>query len=446
MCSSEAGLFAAGTLSAVSLRIGTKEREKGLIAPYLSPVNFRTVRVLHLFDFYLPATLSWVSRLLGHLPPAVEVAIGAPWIVQDAFCNPRFRYHRFPLQVPGVFDAVSEVQFPFWQRLLTRSQRFFPTYPPWLYRQLRQEPPDILHAHFGPTGCLYLPLAQKLGRPLVVTFYGFDYEKLLHHRPVFREKYRMLFAEAATVVVASPIWREKLVDMGCPVEKIALVRPSPDLAHFPVAQRAKPAGRLHLVQVATFTPKKGHLTTLEAVRLAREVCPDLHLTLAGERYDAALVREVEAFLQRHALGDCVTWLPPVRHDQMATFLAGFDAFIHPSQRTPDGDHEAGAVVLLEAQAVGLPVLATQHYDIPDQVAQGRTGLLVPEGDAPALADAIRQFYFMENATYQNCRANARQHVEGRYDVRESVRDLMAVYARLADAASRGFMEDKQAHS
>ncbi|MEQ1746167.1 MAG: glycosyltransferase family 4 protein [Saprospiraceae bacterium] len=387
------------------------------------------MRVLHLFDFYLPDTLSWVSRLLRHLPDA-EVGVAAPWMLNNQFRSPGFCYHRFPFQVPGLLDANADGRHPFWQRLLTRSQRFLPTYPIWLWGQLRHRPPDVLHAHFGPTGCLYLPLAKKLDRPLVVTFYGFDYQKLLRQRPFFREKYRHLFAGAARVVAASPLWQAELERMGCPPEKIALVRPSLDLAEFPFVRRDKPAGRLHLVQAATFTPKKGHLVALEAVRLALTDCPDLTLTLAGERYDPMVTGQVGAYIARHGLASRVSWLGSVAHGQMPEFLATFDACIHPSQHTADGDHEAVCVALLEAHAVGLPVLATRHGDFPEQVLHGRTGLLVNEGDAHALAEAIRAMYWMGNQAFQPFRQQARRHVEQEFDVLVSARRLRSIYETL----------------
>ncbi|MFN0015724.1 MAG: glycosyltransferase family 4 protein [Saprospiraceae bacterium] len=387
------------------------------------------MRVLHLFDFYLPDTLSWVSRLLRHLSD-VEVEVAAPWMVDNQFQYPDFRYYRFPLQVHGLLDSKTDGQHPFWQRMLTRSQRFLPSYPFWLSRQLRHRPPDVLHAHFGPTGCLYLPLAKKLDRPLVVTFYGFDYQKLLRQRPVFREKYRRLFADAACVVSASPLWQAELERMGCPKEKIALVRPSLDLTRFPFVRSGKPAGRLNLVQAATFTPKKGHLVALEAVRLALVDCPNLHLTLAGERYDPVVTGRVSAYIARHGLASCVTWLGPIAHGQMPDFLSGFDACIHPSQHTAEGDHEAVCVALLEAHAIGLPVLATRHGDFPDQVLHGHTGLLVNEGDAYALADAIRTMYWMEDQAFQELGQHARRHVEQEFDVRVSAERLRSIYESL----------------
>lgn len=393
------------------------------------------MKILHLFDWYLPSTLSWVSRLLPHLSAEAEIQVAAPWIVQNRFYDSRFRYFVFPPQRWFFPKITRERQFPRAQKWFARMQRRLPVYPLWLEKQLRRDPPDLLHAHFGPTGCLYLPLAQKLDRPLMVTFYGFDYQKLLNRRPVFRKKYRDLFDRAARVVAASPTGCRALESLGCPPEKLAVVRPAPELARFPFAKRKKEPGRLRLVQVATFTPKKGHLTTLEALRLALPDCPNLRLTLAGEKYDAALVRQVRAFIVRARLEPHVDWLGAVPHDGMAQFLAGFDAFIHPSRTASDGDHEATPVALLEAQATGLPVLATTHFDLPDEVLHGRGGLLVPEDDARGLAAAIRRFYDMKNTEYQQFSQNARDHVVANFDIGQSAQALLALYRQVASRKS-----------
>lgn len=388
------------------------------------------MRILHLFDWYLPSTLSWVSRLLDHLSAGAEIQIGAPWIVQNQFYNPRFRFFTFPPQ-RWLFPKIThEWQFSSGQKWFARTQRRLPLYPFWLEKQLRRDPPDVLHAHFGPTGCLYLPLAKKLDRPLVVTFYGFDYQKILRRRPVFREKYRALFAAAAAVIAASPTGCRALETLGCPPDKLAVVRPAPELVRFPFSQRKKTPGRLDLVQAATFTPKKGHLTTLEAFRLVLPDCPDLRLTLAGEKYDARLVRQIRGFINQYGLEKHIKWLDFVPHDGMASFLTGFDAFIHPSQTAPDGDHEATPVALLEAQATGLPVLATTHFDLPDEVAHAHGGLLVPEGDAQGLAGAIRRFYAMENEEYQQFSRNAREQVVAHFEVGQSAASLLALYTRM----------------
>ncbi len=388
------------------------------------------MKVLHLFDWYLPSTLSWTSRLLDQLKSCVEPAIAAPWIVDGPFAHPDIPQHLFPPQKWFFPTVKTEWEHPFWQRVFARSQRFIPTYPCWLCKRLVHNPPDILHAHFGPTGCLYLPLAQKLVRPLVVTFYGFDYQKILHKRPVFKEKYQRLFKAAEKVVCASPTGAAALENMGCPGHKIAIVPPGPDLQRFPFVARTKQPEQLRLVQVATFTPKKGHLTTIEAFAMAAPHCPGLHLTLAGERYDPATVRAVERLIRQHDLADRIDWLNFVPHADMPTFLTKFDAFVQPSQTTPEGDHEATPVALLEAMATGLPVLATRHFDLPDMVLDGQTGFLSAEKDAAGLARSMEQMWRMEATDYQIISQNAQQHVARHFDVAKSAELLLRVYEEI----------------
>lgn len=392
------------------------------------------MKVLHLFDVYLPSTLSWVAQLLDSLED-VEVEVGSPWMVRNKFFKPKFKYYAFPPQRWFFPKPASEFDFSFWQKLFTASQRRLPTYPFFLEKILKNTPPDILHAHFGPTGCLYFPLAKKLNRPLVVTFYGFDYSKLPNLRPVFREKYRQLFAGAAKVIAASEVGCEKLKGMGCPLEKLAVVPPSPRIEAFPFFERKKNSGQLRLAQVATFTAKKGHLTTLEAFRLALPDCPNLHLTLAGERQDKALTQRLREYISTHRLEEKITWLDFVPHHDMAGFFQKFDVFIHPSCHAPDGDHEATPVVLLEAQATGLPVLATEHFDLPNEVLHGQTGLLAPEGDAQVLAEHIRRFYFMEHMEYQVFSRNARCHVEQNFNVKNSALRLQNLYQEITGQTS-----------
>lgn len=387
------------------------------------------MRVLQLFDVYLPSTLSWVAQLLDNMVD-VEIEIGSPWIAKNKFFNPKYKQFIFPPQHWFFRKAATEFEFLFWQKLFTASQRRLPSYSWWLEMKMQNNPPDILHAHFGPTGCLYLPLAQKLKRPMTVSFYGFDYSKLPRLRPVYLEKYRRLFGSAAKVIAASKVGCDKLEAMGCPPEKLAVVSPSIRIENFRFFEREKPAGQLRLAQIATFTPKKGHLTTLESFRLALADCPDLHLTLAGELQDKTLVAQMRGYIATHRLEEKVTWLDFISHHDLPAFLQQFDVFIHPSRHAPDGDHEDTPVVLLEAQATGLPVIATTHFNIPAAVLHQQTGLLAPEGDAQTLADFIRRFYFMENTEYQQFSQNARRHIVQNFNVKNSAQKLCTLYEEI----------------
>jgi colanic acid/amylovoran biosynthesis glycosyltransferase len=78
----------------------------------------------------------------------------------------------------------------------------------------------------------------------------------------------------------------------------------------------------------------------------------------------------------------------VPHDQVRTACAHAHLFILPSVTARNGDQEGQALVLQEAQASGLPVLATRHDGIPEGVLDGQSGFLVPERDVDALAERL----------------------------------------------------------
>jgi colanic acid/amylovoran biosynthesis glycosyltransferase len=106
-------------------------------------------------------------------------------------------------------------------------------------------------------------------------------------------------------------------------------------------------------------------------------------------------------------------------------------FLAPSVTAGDGDTEGGApTVLLEAQAAGLPVLATWHADIPEVVRDGETGFLVPERDSAALAEKL--IYLAEHPElWPVLGAAGRRHMETNYNIRCETHKLENVYEELA---------------
>jgi colanic acid/amylovoran biosynthesis glycosyltransferase len=99
----------------------------------------------------------------------------------------------------------------------------------------------------------------------------------------------------------------------------------------------------------------------------------------------------------------------------------------------NGDAEGGApVTLIEMSAAGLPIVASDHCDIPEVVVHGESGLIVPEGDAEALADTLLALAAAPERWPAMGRAG-RAHVEREYDVAKQVAKLEALYDELAGA-------------
>lgn len=385
------------------------------------------LKVLHVFDRYLNHTMNWAYQLMKHTP-GVEVSVSAPVIIRNRFFDPAFHIY-----IPSYQQVLSENEWQIGWKVKMRSflaARVTGAYQRQVYRILREQGIELMHAHFAQAGCRVMEVAKKSGVPLVVSFYGYDYEWLPYHRPRYRKLYQRLFSEAAAFICEGNHGAGVLAGMGCPPEKIHVVHLGIDPEVVPFHRRNHLPGSLRLLQAATYREKKGQLDTLRAFQKALGDCPDMSLTLVGEAAGVKLKKTIDDFIADKGLSDKVRQLDFVDSARFYEFVRDFDVFIHPSCYTDDRDCEGGApVVLLDVQATGMPVISTTHCDIPEEVVDGRTGILSAEKDIAALAGAIGRFYKMDAPTYQAFSENARRHVEAEYDIRQSGRQLYALYQK-----------------
>jgi glycosyltransferase involved in cell wall biosynthesis len=190
---------------------------------------------------------------------------------------------------------------------------------------------------------------------------------------------RRLLARAARVIVTSPGTRRDLAAYHVDDARIGVVCPGTDPA--PLARGSGGPG-LALLCVASLTPRKGHLVLLDA--LAELIELDWHLTCVGSmERDPACARSIVAAIDRLGLHRRVTLVGERTEADVAAFYREADLFVLPSY------HEGYGMVLIEALARGLPLVATSAGAIPETVPTD-AGVLVPPGDARALASALRQ--------------------------------------------------------
>lgn len=249
----------------------------------------------------------------------------------------------------------------------------------------RQGDFDVLYCHFGPNGLYALDLCRLgvLRGRLVVVFHGHDVSAFVrrHGAGVYDD----LFAAGHLFLPVSEHWRDELVRLGCPPEKIRVHRMGVDTGAFPAAPLCPdPARPLRLVTVARLVEKKGIEYALRALAVARRQAP-LTYTIVG---DGPLRAHLEACRDELGLEDVVTFAGNLAHPAVRAHLTAADVYLGPSVTAADGDQEGIPVAIMEAMACGRPVVATRHTGIPELVEQDRSGWLVPERDADALADAV----------------------------------------------------------
>jgi colanic acid/amylovoran biosynthesis glycosyltransferase len=268
---------------------------------------------------------------------------------------------------------------------------------------------------------------------VLTTFHGFDVNAVT---PELRASYEYLFAEGAAFTANTNYTAQRAIAFGCPSARLHLWPQGTRVREFPFAERTPPIGRpARVLSVGRLVPKKGFDTLLTAfarVR-ARGYDAELHIVGGGGGPHAERLRRLPAEL---GIADRVQFhgaQPPAR---VRDFMAAADVFVLASKTAPNGDKEGQALALQEAQACGLPVLSTLHNGIPEGVADGASGVLVPENDADALAGALIELLSQPQRWAAMGRAG-RRFVEEHYELDRVTDQLMAIYAGLSGGPPDG---------
>ena len=198
-----------------------------------------------------------------------------------------------------------------------------------------------------------------------------------------------------------------------------------DLRRFSFHERVpQPGEPVRILTVGRLVEKKGLEYAIRAVAGARERYPDLLYDIVGE---GPLRASLEALIGELGVGEVVTLHGAKSGERVRELMAQAHLFVMPSVTASDGDMEGQGLALQEAQASGLPVLATDHNGFSDSIVPGRSGVLVPERDATQLA--ARLVYLLERpGLWAGMGRAGRRHVEENYDITNLNRRLVELYA------------------
>ena len=272
-----------------------------------------------------------------------------------------------------------------WPPPVTINKYVGPCHPYDMPERLRAAQPDLVHVYYGHKAVRYLGMLKDWGGPWIVSFHGVDAAKFLD-QPGYLEQLQEVFQTALLVLARSQSLIDRLYSLGCPPEKLRLNRTPIPLDHLSAPVRpVPPDGAWRLVQACRLIPKKGILTTLEALQKVVTVWPRLRYVLCGEGPQTEAIQTRVRELGLEANVELRGWLEP---DALHAEYEKAHLFLHPSELTPDADQEGIPNSMLEAMASGLPVVATRHGGIPEAVTSGEDGWLVAERAPEELATAL----------------------------------------------------------
>jgi colanic acid/amylovoran biosynthesis glycosyltransferase len=255
-----------------------------------------------------------------------------------------------------------------------------------IFFRLKFDQYDVIHAHYGPNGNLAVFLKQcgLVKGKLITTFYGYDLSSYIKSNGP--EVYRQLFEYGDIILVLSEEMRRRLLNLGCPNEKVRIHHLGIDPDRFKmIFQKPPDNGIIQITTIARLVEKKGLEYAIRAVAKLKESYPNIKYSIIG---DGPLRNTLERLIVESGVHEYVTFEGWKGQEEIISLLSMTDIVLAPSITASNGDSEGTPTVLLEAQARGLPVVSTYHSGIPEIVANNVTGLLVPEKDVEGIVHAL----------------------------------------------------------
>lgn len=284
-------------------------------------------------------------------------------------------------------------------------------------RKLKEEKIDVVHAHSG--HAVALAAISTLGTriPVVVTRrVDFPLSKNIFSRWKYKRARRF--------IAISHKVKDVLIESGVPSDKITIVPSGIEFSKFeniskPTAgELGVPPDAVVVGQVAALAPHKDQVTFLKSIALLRNKKPNVHAVIVGE---GELRHDLEKLASELNIRNAVHFLG-FRPDPLL-LLAGFDVFCLSSRE------EGLGTSLLDAMALGIPIVATRVGGIPEIIEHGVTGILCEARNPTALSEALFTALQAKDANKQMI-ANALIKCRN-FDIEQTINGTETIYHELS---------------
>ena len=317
------------------------------------------------------------------------------------------------------------------------------TLPRAVIEQLKRSRPALVHAHFGVEASTASRIAQALDVPLLVTLHGYDvniarewWETGHAGRSMRRYPARLLElsrrSNVAFLAVSEAI-RERAIDYGIPEIKISVHYIGVDCARFrptgrPIAQRDR-----RVLFVGRLVEKKGCEYLIRAFARVQQAVPESSLIIVG---DGALRESLTQ--EARALGVRAEFRGECTGEQVQREFALARVFCLPSVTAANGDAEGFGLVVLEAQASGVPVVTSARGGAVEGLADGRTGYAVRERDVDALTERLIELLINDDIATSFSEAGRRFAVDN-FELSRCTDALETIYDRVSSRRGMAFL-------
>ena len=292
------------------------------------------------------------------------------------------------------FSIITDHFDTFWQKLKWRLFRQFQWPKSQQYLDIAAYKPALVHVHFGTDAVVAWPWIKHLNVPMLVTLHGFDINTRPEwwksgeggkSRKAYPSQLKALAEEknVSFIAVSQAVRQQAIQVYGIPEHKISVLHIGVDHQAFSLGKTPKHQRPLRDLFVGRLVEKKAAGVLIEAMAQVLKQLPQAELSIVG---NGPQREELQQLADK--LNVKVNFLGEMPNDQVRAQIHDARIFCLPSITASNGDAEGLPIVLLEAQACGLPVITSARGGRDEGIADGVTGFSFNEGDVNALSTHI----------------------------------------------------------
>jgi colanic acid/amylovoran biosynthesis glycosyltransferase len=325
-------------------------------------------RQLELLRPHLVAVITWKHENAATFAlPGVEIIV-APEALRE--------------QLSGIKRLWSAMRHP-----SLGPPRFPKPIEAWLRQQIELLSPDAVLGHYGHYATLVARVCHDLPVRLYAHFNGHDLSSFVANKPSYRRELTAKIPRFDGMIVVAQYMADWLQKQGASPAQISQIPYGIPLAKYGIASGAERNHREHctFLAVGRLVAKKAPLATIRAFAQCHKVVPTIRLVMIG---DGRLAKPCQKLVDSLGIGHAVEFRGTQSPARVRAAMADADVFVQHSVTSRSGDKEGWPVSIAEAMAARLPIVATRHAGILDQVEQGVSGFLGDENDVEAMSKSM----------------------------------------------------------